>query len=307
MPVSESTSVALKATLSADQRKAAAALLRANTPPTVAELGELFTREGHELALVGGPVRDVFLSGPPKDLDLTTDGGPERVLEINRGWADKTWTVGIEFGTVGLRKRDEIFEITTYRSEAYDRSSRNPEVRYGTSLVADLGRRDFTINAMAARLPSFELVDPFGGLEALREKVIRTPGRPEDSFSDDPLRILRAARFAARLGFTVEAGVQSAMRDMASRLSIVSAERVNDELSKLMLTDRPEAGIDLMVRTGVAKVVLPELPALRMEVDEHHRHKDVYTHSLIVLRQAIDLEPRYGLEPDLVLRLPAAL
>ncbi len=307
MPVSESTSVALKATLSADQRKAAAALLRANTPPIVAELGELFTRAGHELALVGGPVRDVFLGGRPKDLDLTTDAVPERVLEITRAWADKTWTVGIEFGTVGLRKHDEIFEITTYRSEAYDRSSRKPEVKYGTSLVADLERRDFTINAMAARLPSFELVDPFGGLAALGEQVIRTPGRPEDSFSDDPLRILRAARFAARLGFVVADDVQSAMRGMASRLSIVSAERITDELTKLMLTAAPETGLDLLVRTGVADVILPELPALRMEVDEHHRHKDVYTHSLIVLRQAIDLEPRYGLGPDLVLRLAAIL
>ena len=307
MPVSESTSVAQKATLSADQSKAAAALLRANTSPTVAVLGELFTRSGHELALVGGPVRDVFLGGRPKDLDLTTDAAPERVLEITGAWADKTWTVGIEFGTIGLRKGDEIFEITTYRSEAYDRASRKPEVKYGTSLIKDLERRDFTINAMAARLPSFELVDPFGGLAALREKVIRTPGRPEDSFSDDPLRILRAARFSARLGFTVVGEVQAAMRAMASRLSIVSAERITDELTKLMLTDMPEVGLDLLVRTGVAEVILPELPALRMEVDEHHRHKDVYTHSLIVLRQAIDLEPRYGLDRDLVLRLAAIL
>jgi poly(A) polymerase len=293
--------------LSADQRKAAAALLRANTPPVVAELGDLFAQAGHELALVGGPVRDVFLGGRPKDLDLTTDAVPERVLEITRKWADKTWTVGIEFGTVGLRKRGEIFEITTYRSEAYDRGSRKPEVKYGTSLAADLGRRDFTVNAMAARLPSFELVDPFGGLAALKDKVIRTPGRPEDSFSDDPLRILRAARFAARLGFTVAGEVQDAMGAMAARLSIVSTERITDELSKLMLTAAPEAGIDLIVRTAVADIVLPELPAMRMEVDEHHRHKDVYTHSLIVLRQAIDLEPRYGLEPDLVLRLAAIL
>jgi len=308
MPVPESsTSVAQKATLSADQRKAAAALLRANTPPVVAELGELFTRAGHELALVGGPVRDVFLGGRPHDLDLTTDAVPDRVLEITRKWADKTWTVGIAFGTVGLRKGNEIFEITTYRSEAYDRSSRKPEVKYGTSLAEDLRRRDFTINAMAARLPSFALADPFGGLEALRDKVIRTPGQPEDSFSDDPLRILRAARFAARLGFAVQADVQSAMRAMAPRLSIVSVERITDELSKLMVTATPEAGLDLLVRTGVAEVVLPELPALRMEVDEHHRHKDVYTHSLTVLRQAIDLEPRYGLAPDLVLRLAAIL
>jgi poly(A) polymerase len=308
MPVSDSTSVALKATLSADQRRAAAALLQANASPAVVELGELFARASHELALVGGPVRDVFLVGQQlQDTDLTTDAVPEQVLEIIRGWADKFWTVGIEFGTIGLRKRDEIFEITTYRSESYQPRSRKPDVQYGTSLVADLERRDFTINAMAARLPSFELVDPFGGLAALAERVIRTPGRPEDSFGDDPLRILRAARFAARLGFAVAPEVQVAMREQASRLSIVSVERITDELTKLMLTVAPEDGLDLLVRTGVADVVLPELPALRMEVDEHHRHKDVYTHSLTVLRQAIDLEPRYGLGPDLVLRLAAIL
>ncbi len=307
MAGSDSTSTAQKATLSADQSKAAAVLLATNASPTVAELGKLFAAAGHELALVGGPVRDVFLGGRPKDLDLTTDAVPERVLAITGGWADKTWTVGIAFGTVGLRKGDEIFEITTYRSEAYDRTSRKPVVRYGDSLEADLERRDFTINAMAARLPGFDLVDPFGGLDALKERVIRTPARPEDSFSDDPLRILRAARFAARLGFAVDDGVQKAMGEMAGRLSIVSAERVTDELTKLMLTVTPEAGLDLLVRTGVADVVLPELPMLRMEKDEHHRHKDVYAHSLTVLRQAIDLEPRYGLEHDLVLRLAAIL
>jgi poly(A) polymerase len=307
MPVSESPSVAQKATLSADQRKAAADLLRTHSSPVVVELGEIFSRAGHELALVGGPVRDVFLGGLPGDFDLTTDAVPERVLQITKTWADKTWTVGIEFGTVGLRKRDAIVEITTYRSEAYEPGSRKPDVKYGTSLVADLARRDFTINAMAARLPSFELVDPFGGLAALADRVIRTPGLPEDSFSDDPLRILRAARFAARLGFAVAPEVQDAMRDQASRLSIVSTERITDELTKLMLTDTPETGIDLLAATGVADQVLPEVPALRMEVDEHHRHKDVYTHSLTVLRQAIDLEPRYGLAPDLVLRLAAIL
>jgi poly(A) polymerase len=293
--------------VSADQRKAAAVLLRTRSSPVVVELGEIFAGAGHELALVGGPVRDVFLGGQPADLDFTTDAVPERVLEITRAWADKTWTVGIAFGTVGLRKRDAILEITTYRSEAYEPGSRKPDVRYGTSLVADLARRDFTINAMAARLPSFELVDPFGGLTALGERVIRTPGRPQDSFTDDPLRILRAARFAARLSFTVAPEVQDAMREEAARLSIVSTERITDELTKLMLTDTPEAGIDLLVATGVADHVLPEVPALRMEVDEHHRHKDVYTHSLTVLRQAIDLEPRYGLAPDLVLRLAAIL
>jgi poly(A) polymerase len=303
MPVSDSTSIA---PMRPDQRKAAAALLRTLTP-SAAVLGELFARAGHELALVGGPVRDVFLGSQPGDLDLTTDAVPERVLELTRNWADKTWTVGIDFGTIGLRKGDTVFEITTYRSERYGPRSRKPEVRYGTSLEEDLARRDFTINAMAARLPSYELVDPFGGLAALREGVIRTPGRPEDSFSDDPLRILRAARFAARLGFQVAGEVQAAMRAQAARLSIVSAERITDELTKLMLTRDPASGIDLLVRTGVADQVLPEVSALRMEVDEHHRHKDVYEHSLVVLRQAIDLEPRYGLSGDLVLRLAAIL
>jgi len=303
MPVSDSTSIA---PMRPDQRKAAAALLRTLTP-SAAALGELFARAGHELALVGGPVRDVFLGRQPGDLDLTTDAVPERVLELTRTWADKTWTVGIDFGTIGLRKGDTVFEITTYRSERYGPRSRKPEVSYGTSLEEDLARRDFTINAMASRLPSYELVDPFGGLAALREGVIRTPGRPEDSFSDDPLRILRAARFAARLGFRVVDEVQDAMRAQADRLSIVSAERITDELTKLMLTRDPAAGIDLLVRTGVADQVLPEVSALRMEVDEHHRHKDVYEHSLVVLRQAIDLEPRYGLSGDLVLRLAAIL
>jgi poly(A) polymerase len=299
MPVSDSM-------ISPEQRKAVQGLLR-TLAPAAAELGELFVRAGHEIALVGGPVRDVFLGRLPSDLDLTTDAVPEDVLAIIKRWADKTWTVGIEFGTVGLRKGSTVFEITTYRSEHYQRGSRKPEVKYGTSLTDDLARRDFTINAMAARLPSYELVDPFGGLAALREKVIRTPGAPSASFDDDPLRIMRAARFAARLGFTVSPEVLAAMRSMADRLSIVSVERITDELTKLMLTPDPAYGLDLLVANSVAAVVLPELPALRMEVDEHHRHKDVYQHSLTVLNQAIALEPRYGLEGDLVLRLAAIL
>ena len=158
-------------------------------------------RAGHELALVGGPVRDVFLGRPSGDLDLTTDAPPPRVLELTRGWADQVWTIGIDFGTVGLRKAGIDFEITTYRSEHYDRSSRKPEVAYGTSLEDDLSRRDFTVNAMAARLPGYELVDPFGGLADLRDRVLRTPASPQASFDDDPLRILRAARFTAQLGW----------------------------------------------------------------------------------------------------------
>lgn len=292
--------------MSNEQRKAAAALLR-DRVPQVAGIGRLFAEHGHELALVGGPVRDVFRGERPRDLDLTTDATPEQVLAIVDGWADATWTVGIVFGTVGLRKGNSVFEITTYRSEQYRAASRKPDVRYGRSLEEDLSRRDFTVNAMAARLPGYELVDPFGGLDALKEKVLRTPGRPQDSFSDDPLRVLRAARFAAELGFSVAADVRAAMTEQASRLNIVSAERVAGELTKLMLTPTPAPGIDALVQTSVADRVLPEVSRLRMEADEHHRHKDVYQHSLTVLSQAVELEPAYGLDPDLTVRLAALL
>ncbi len=292
--------------MSDEQRNAAAALLR-DRVPAAADLGRLFARHGHELALVGGPVRDVFLGQQPGDLDLTTDATPEQVLAMTKRWADRTWTVGIAFGTVGLRKGNSVFEITTYRSEQYGRTSRKPDVQYGRSLEEDLSRRDFTINAMAARLPGYEIADPFGGFDALREKVLRTPGPPEQSFSDDPLRILRAARFAAKLGFTVAPEVRVAMTEQARRLEIVSAERTASELTKLMLTPDPALGIDLLVQTGVADEVLPEVSMLRMEADEHHRHKDVYQHSLTVLRQAIALEPKYGLEGDLIVRLAALL
>ena len=292
--------------MSNEQRIAVAALLREQVP-AVAEIGRLFARHGPELALVGGPVRDVFLGQRPGDLDLTTDATPEQVLAVTKRWADKTWTIGIAFGTVGLRKGNLVFEITTYRSEQYERSSRRPDVQYGRSLEEDLGRRDFTINAMAARLPGYEFVDPFGGLDALREKALRTPGPPEQSFGDDPLRILRAARFAAKLGFTIAPEVRVAMTEQAGRLEIVSAERITSELTKLMLTPDPAFGIDVLVQTEVADEVLPEVSRLRMEADEHHRHKDVYQHSLTVLRQAIELEPRYGLEGDLTVRLAALL
>jgi poly(A) polymerase len=304
MPVPDTTPI------SPEQQKAAAALLRATAAP-VAELGRIFARNGHELALVGGPVRDVFLGRTHSDLDLATDATPPQVLALVRDWADSIWETGIAFGTVGLRKDGNIFEITTYRSETYEPGSRKPAgVRYGTSLEADLRRRDFTVNAMAARLPSMELVDPFGGLRDLRDKVLRTPGSPEDSFSDDPLRIMRAARFTAQLGFTVTPEVAAAMRQLAPRLAVVSAERIRDELTKLMLAPGargPVRGIELMVDTGVADVVLPEVPRLRLETDEHMRHKDVYQHSLTVLEQSIELEERYGLGPDLRVRLAALL
>jgi poly(A) polymerase len=295
--------------LTPEQRRVAAVLLREAAAPAAA-LARLFTHRGHELALVGGSVRDVFLGRHPGDLDLATDARPEQVLQIAGEWADKVWETGIDFGTVGLRKGSTIFEVTTYRSERYRPQSRKPDVAYGTSLEEDLSRRDFTVNAMAARLPSLELADPYGGLTDLQNKVLRTPGRPQDSFTDDPLRILRAARFSAQLGFTVAADAREAMTELASRLAVVSAERIRDELTKLMLAPGPSGpvrGIALMVDSGVADQVLPEVPRLRLEVDEHFRHKDVYQHSLIVLEQAIVLEPRYGLESDLRLRLAALL
>ena len=305
MPVPDSTP------LTPQQRSAAARLLAA-VAASADELGRLFASHGHELALVGGPVRDVFLGRSPGDLDLTTDATPARVLEIINGWADQFWTVGIEFGTVGMRKGSEIFEITTYRSEQYTGRSRKPDVEYGKSLTEDLSRRDFTVNAMAARLPGHELVDPFGGMADLRSKVLRTPGPPEVSFGDDPLRILRAARFTAQLGFTVAPEARAAMTELAPRLQPpkVSAERISAELSKLLLSPLPggpRRGIALLVDTGVADQVLPEVPKLRLEMDEHFRHKDVYLHSLTVLDQAIELEDRYELGPDLVLRLAALL
>jgi poly(A) polymerase len=292
--------------LTAEQRKAAGRLLAAATRP-LGDLAALFTSHGHDLALVGGPVRDVFLGRTPRDQDLATDATPEQVLEITAGWADATWSMGIEFGTIGLRKGSQKIEITTYRSERYQEGSRKPDVHYEKTLEGDLFRRDFTVNAMAARLPGHELVDPFGGLRDLNDKVLRTPGPAADSFTDDPLRILRAARFAAQLGFTPTAEVIGAMREYAGRLEIVSAERIRDELTKLMLAPDPIRGIVLLVETGVAEQVLPEVPRLRLERDEHFRHKDVYQHSLTVLRQAIGLEERYGLAGDLRLRLAALL
>jgi len=291
------------------QRRAAAALLTAAASP-VAALGDEFARRGHELALVGGLVRDVFLGRLPGDLDLATNARPEEVRTIVTGWADKVWETGIAFGTIGARKGDTICEITTYRSETYRPDSRKPGVEYGDSLAGDLSRRDFTVNAMAARLPSLELVDPFGGLRDLKAKVLRTPGSPEASFTDDPLRILRAARFAAQTGFEVAPETRDAMASVADRLSVVSAERITVELTKLMCAADPAGpgrGVELLVDTGVAERIIPEIPAMRLESDEHLRHKDVYQHSLTVLRQAIELESRYGLERDLVTRLAALL
>ncbi|WP_030885968.1 CCA tRNA nucleotidyltransferase [Streptomyces sp. NRRL F-5053] len=288
--------------LSAVQRRAVGELLRVS--PVADDLARRFREAGFRLALVGGSVRDALLGRLGNDLDFTTDARPEDVLALVRPWADAVWEVGIAFGTVGLKKSDFVLEITTYRSEIYDRYSRKPEVTYGDSIEEDLVRRDFTVNAMAVALPEKTFIDPHGGLEDLASRMLRTPGTPQSSFSDDPLRMLRAARFSAQLGFAVAPEVEQAMTEMAGRIDIISAERVRDELNKLLLSPRPRRGLTLLVETGLADRVLPELPALRLERDEHHRHKDVYEHSLTVLDQAMDLEED---GPDLTLRLAALL
>ncbi|MBW0012425.1 CCA tRNA nucleotidyltransferase [Mycobacterium sp.] len=271
------------------------------------ELGAIFDAAGHELYLVGGSVRDALLGRLSPDLDFTTDARPEQVQQIVRRWGDAMWDTGIEFGTVGVGKGDRRLEITTFRADTYDQVSRNPEVRFGDRLEDDLVRRDFTANAMAVRITAAgagEFLDPLGGLAALRDRLLDTPAAPSVSFGDDPLRMLRAARFVSQLGFTVAARVREAIEDMAPQLSRISAERVAAELDKLLLGDDPVAGIDLLVQTGMGEVVLPEVGGMRMAIDEHHQHKDVYQHSLTVLRQAIALEDD---GPDLVLRWAALL
>ncbi len=270
-------------------------------------LGARFAEAGEELALVGGPVRDAMLGRLGNDIDLTTSAHPEKTERLLAGWADAIWDMGREFGTIGCRKGGWTIEITTYRSDTYEPTSRKPEVAYGTSLEGDLGRRDFTVNAMAVAVPGTRFVDPYGGIVDLAHRVLRTPGRPEDSFSDDPLRMMRAARFAAQLGFSVAPEVVEAMTAMADRISIISAERVRDELVKLVCAPHPRRGLTLLVETGIAERVLPELPALALERDEHHRHKDVYEHTLTVLEQAMAMEDRLGGTPDFVTRFAALM
>jgi poly(A) polymerase len=273
------------------------------------ELGEIFSKNGFEISLVGGPVRDAVLGKAVKDLDLTTNAKPEEIQKCLKGWADSIWDVGIKFGTVGAKVKDYVFEITTYRTEQYEDTSRKPSVEFGKTLEEDLARRDFTINAMALRLPSFELVDIYNGLTDLNNKILRTPLDAQISFSEDPLRMLRAARFMSKLDLKPQADLVEAMKKLADRLKIVSMERINDEFNKLLLTNKPRPGIELLVETGVAEHFLPELPALKLEIDEHHHHKDVYQHSLTVLDQVIDLETKHQpqIEADLVLRVAALL
>ncbi|BBX75606.1 CCA tRNA nucleotidyltransferase [Mycobacterium shinjukuense] len=275
--------------------------------PLLRALGSAFADAGHELYLVGGSVRDAVLGRLSPDLDFATDAWPEQVQKIVRPFADAIWETGVEFGTIGVGKDDYRLEITTFRADTYDQVSRHPEVRFGDRLDDDLLRRDFTVNAMAVRITPTgpgEFLDPLGGLAALRARVLDTPAAPAVSFGDDPLRMLRAARFVSQLGFTVAPRVRAAIDDMAQQLSRISAERVAAELDKLLLGADPVAGIDLLVQTGMGEVVLPEIGGMRMAIDEHHQHKDVYQHSLTVLRQAIALEDD---GPDLVLRWAALL
>ncbi len=277
--------------------------------PVAEELAARFADAGYRLYLVGGSVRDALLGRAGTDLDFTTDARPDAVLALVADWADAVWTIGIEFGTVGATRRGETLEITTFRADAYDRVGRNPIVAFGDTIEADLARRDFSVNAMAVELhsPAHErrFVDPYGGLAALAAGVLDTPATPEESFADDPLRMLRAARFVAQLGLTPASRVVAAMTAMAGELARITRERVQAELSKLVLGAHPRRGVELMVDTGLAEHVLPEVPAMRLAIDEHMQHKDVYTHSLVVLEQAIEREEPD--EPDLVLRLAALL
>ncbi len=271
------------------------------------DLGRLFADAGHELYLVGGSVRDALLGRSLTDLDFTTSARPAEMAAMLRPWADALWDTGIEYGTLGVGKGDLRLEITTFRADTYDQVSRNPEVRFGDRLDDDLVRRDFTVNAMAVRITADgpgEFLDPLGGLDALRARVLDTPAAPEVSFGDDPLRMLRAARFVSQLGFDVAPRVRDAMSAMAEQLERITAERVAAELDKMILGADPAAGIDVMVDSGLGDVVLPEIGAMRMAIDEHHQHKDVYQHSLTVLRQAIGLEDDGA---DLVLRWAALL
>ncbi|MDQ3887285.1 MAG: CCA tRNA nucleotidyltransferase [Actinomycetota bacterium] len=309
--------------------------------PLADELADRFAAAGHQLYLVGGSVRDVLLGRRPNgehaaDLDFTTDARPEQTQAILAGWADAVWDTGIAFGTVGAAKGGTTYEVTTYRADSYDRVSRNPEVVFGDSIEGDLLRRDFTVNAMAIQLPVRDLlagssrgdrdllagssrgsellagsdhwgrrfIDPYGGRAALARRVLDTPATPQESFADDPLRMLRAARFVSQLGFRLAPRVHAAMAEMAGEIRRIAVERVQMELTKLMLGSQPRRGVELLVDTGLAEHVLPEVPAMRLEIDEHHQHKDVYSHSLTVLDQAIALESG---EPDLVLRLAALL
>ncbi|MGC4960770.1 CCA tRNA nucleotidyltransferase [Gordonia sp. DT101] len=286
---------------------ASAAVTLQSLSDVLVPLGAAFAAAGHELYLVGGSVRDAVLGRLSGDLDFTTDARPEQVSALMADWADAQWDTGIEFGTISARKGAHMVEITTFRSDAYDRVGRKPEVVFGKSLADDLVRRDFTINAMAVRVGAdgpAEFCDPLDGMTALLAGIIDTPATPQESFDDDPLRMLRAIRFVSQLGFRVAPRVSEAITEMSAQINRITAERVRTELDKMILGAHPLEAIDLMVDTGLGERVLPEVPGMKLTIDEHHQHKDVYQHSLTVLRQAIDLEEG---DPDLVLRWAALL
>ena len=276
--------------------------------PLANELAKRFSAAGFKLALVGGPVRDAILGRLGNDLDFTTDALPEDTKKLLTGFVEVIWETGREFGTIAGKRGDVTIEVTTYRSENYDPESRKPEVSFGQNIEGDLKRRDFTVNAMALELttntPTF--IDLFDGVTDLAKKVLRTPGTAEDSFSDDPLRMMRAARFMSQLDFEVDESIVKAITEMGERIKIISAERVRDEFTKTLMSSNPRLGLALLVDTGLANYILPELPKLKLEIDEHHHHKDVYEHTLKVLEQAISLEDRLG-GPNLVIRLAALL
>ncbi len=279
-----------------------------SSKPLASQLAKKFAKAGFTLALVGGPVRDAILDRLGNDLDFTTNARPDETKSIIKKDADSIWETGREFGTIAAQFGDVTVEITTYRSEKYEAESRNPDVNFGDNIEGDLLRRDFTVNAMALELtttpPTF--IDNYDGVNDLARKVLRTPGTPENSFSDDPLRMMRAARFAAQLGFDVDPAIIAAIKEMAGRIEIISAERIRDEFVKLIMSENPRIGIALLVDTGLADYVIPEIPKLKLEIDEHHHHKDVYEHTLKVLEQAISLEERLN-GPNLVIRLAALL
>jgi poly(A) polymerase len=287
--------------------KALAQLAENTQQPVVETLAAAFSKAGYELALVGGPVRDALLGKQTKDIDFTTNAHPDDILKVVKPLADATWDVGREFGTIAAEIKGERVEITTYRADSYDPKTRKPTVEFGDNLEDDLKRRDFTINSMALRLPERVFVDPHEGLRDLQLNTLRTPSAAEISFSDDPLRMLRAARFSSQLNLSIEPAAFDAMVELKDRIRIISAERIRDELTKLLLTDNPTIGLELLVDSGLASIILPELTALKLETDEHMRHKDVYQHTLTVLMQAIDYEKNYQLEKDIVVRLAALL
>ena len=276
--------------------------------PLASSLAQEFKSKGFTLALVGGSVRDAILGRLGNDLDFTTNALPQQSKKILQVWAENVWDTGIAFGTVAGKRGDTTIEVTTYRSEHYDPDSRKPDVVYGKEILGDLSRRDFTVNSMALELTGAEpeFIDPFNGLQDLAQRILQTPVTPDNSFTDDPLRMMRAARFASQLDFEISPSVMESIIKLSQRISIVSSERVRDEFIKILMSPNPRIGITILVNTGLAEIVIPEIPKLRLEIDEHHHHKDVFEHSITVLEQAITQEARLN-GPNLVIRLAALL